>query len=248
MLGPDGTVLRDMSSRRKHAALTNFTPATAYEVQDGHYALRLVGGSSPSSHALTTIPFDIKPYTQPFTMAAWIKINSWRGDGAARGMQLMSIGNADFNSLTFQVWRDKVTVVADSTGSANWEIGDVPPVGATALSLATLYHVAIVRNTAGVYTAWLNGKEDGTATLESDLAINNTTLKLGCHYALNTTYDSDGWIYEIGIWPRVLASSEMKILASHIGSTVEQKQRGRSYKAAAAPPAGNRRRRLLIGN
>jgi hypothetical protein len=226
------------------------TLSSCWVVSGGKYALDFVGGGTDRVEGIS--PISLAEFSQPFTWSAWIRIRSWRGIPASAPFNstyssIASIGTANFQTASFQLIDRKVQLLASSNGSS-WTVGDpvnATGIGSTSLDLATWYHVAVTRNSAGIYTAWINGKSDGTRTLAANLQFNNSTLRIGSHYALNTDFDTDGQVDDMLLFDRALSATEMSNLyQSGRGGVYKQLRRTRLAKAASA-----RRRRYsqLVG-
>lgn len=153
-------------------------------------------------------PLNISNYTQPFTMSAWVYVDQFRSSAFV----ICTIGTGDYQAASFQIWQNKLTFIADASGTGPWDVGD-PAIGLSTLSISKTYHLACSRNSKGVYTVYVNGVPDGSATLASNLSLNNQIMKIGAHYALNTGYDSDGQIDDVRIYNRALTPSEIRLLA-----------------------------------
>lgn len=217
-LGPTGGTLFDHSGYRNHGTLTNMDPGTDWVVSGrGGYALDFDGVNDHI--AAGNAPIDISNVlTQPFSMASWAFIRNWKGGSPAteKCANWVAIGSADYNAASFSTYLGKTSFIG-GTGSS-WVVGATPPIGSTVLSLGQWYHVAVTRNTSGVYTVYVNGVPDGTVTQTTNLGLNNQAIKFGCHYALHASYMSDGILNDIRIYNRALTPSEILTLSGFGGN------------------------------
>lgn len=248
-LGPSGTRLHDHSGRANWGTLTDRTPVDAWVVQSGQYALDFAGGGTDRVEGIS--PISLATFSQPFTWSAWIRVRAYRGSSAIPPytntyFPIASIGTANFQMASLGLINKQVNLLASSNGSS-WTIGDPPSgngIGTTQIDAGVWVHVAASRSAGGVYTAWLNGKNDGTRTLASNLQFNNNTLRIGSHYALNTIFDADGFVDDLTIWDRELQFGDMQELYQ-IGRggmyTPRRRRRAYSYRPSL------RRRLILTG-
>jgi hypothetical protein len=210
-LGPTGLRLEDRSPYKNHGTLTNMDPATCWKQSGGADALNFSGGID--DRVVSTIDSNyFKTYTNPFTFSCFAYIRSWRGAGGFESATFVSIGTVDYQAISFQAWKKKLTIYADTNGTINWEFGDTPPIGSWDLSLGTWLHLSGTRSPSGIYTVFVNGIANGSVTNTSNLIINNNTLKFGGHYGGNTTYDFDGLIDDVRIYNRALTAQEIQAL------------------------------------
>lgn len=247
-LGVTGDRLLDFSRFGNHATLTAMDVNTAWTNQSGRLAISYVGGGTDRVEGVA--PFSLATFSQPFTWSAWIYVRAYRGSAATAPFTNTyftagNIGTSDFNTCAFILIGRQVNLLSSSTGSS-WNLGDPVSgtgIGTTQIDAGVWAHIAITRSIGGVYTAWLNGKSDGSRTLTSNLRFNNSTLRIGCHYALNTTFDSDGFVDDMFIWDRQLSPDAM--------SQLYQLDRGGMFVPERRRPVvfdfgSSRRRRLLM--
>jgi hypothetical protein len=183
-------------------------------------------------------------------MAAWIYVRSFRGSTSTvypnSYFTAVNIGTANFACACLMLVDKKVQFLASSNGSS-WTIGEPANgvgIGQTSVDLATWTHIAVTRNTNGVYTAYRNGRADGSRTSTANLNITSNLVRIGCHYALNTVFDTDGFIDDCLFVQRAMTEPEIRQLYQiGRGGMLTPRRRRRAYSMAT----GLRRRLLLTG-
>jgi hypothetical protein len=220
-LGPHpdkGDKARDLTGRRNHGTLTN-GPTWSNQTYRGQTfrGCSFVGGVDDKIVFPAALSVSWTDYTAPFTMACWAFIRSWRGEAGSEMCMFGSIGTVNNQSISFCVWKKTLQLIGDTTGGASWDIGEptILPIGRSKISLNTWYHLAITRSSGGVYSAWIDGKLDGTATLAANLITNDSTFQIGGHYGGNTTYDGNSIISDFRVYGRVLTQAEISTTARH---------------------------------
>jgi hypothetical protein len=241
--GPSGYRLLDRSGRGNHGTLTNMA-ASRWAGSVGGWTLDYAAGSA-NRVEVTTSPLSVATVaTQPFTIAAWINVRAYRGDSTY--FTAVNIGTANFSCACLILVDRKVQLLASSNGSS-WTIGDPPTgtgIGQTSVDLATWTHVAVTRDTSGLYTAYRNGRADGSRTSAANLNITSNLVRIGCHYALNTAFDTDGFIDDCLFAQRAMPEAEIaQLYQIGRGGMLTPRRRRRAYSVAT----GLRRRLLLTG-
>ena len=159
--------------------------------------------------------------TQPFSLSAWFYVNAFTGTSPAteKNAPILTIGTGDYNAFQFGSWTGKLTAYADTNGVTAWDFGAEPTIGTTSLSTGQWYHGVVTRNTAGLYSIYLNGKLDGSITNSNNLFLNNQTLKIGAHYGMNSSYMLNGQIDDVRIYNYALTANQVKNIMNE-GSAV----------------------------
>ena len=247
-IGPTGYSVVDLSGSRKHGTLTNTTPAAAWKVNQG-WALDFDKNSSPSNHVqIGDAPYNISVVaTSPYTWTAWFFIRSWTGISSYENMGLISVGTADYQAMSMIMYRKRFGC-SGSTNGSSWTVGSNSgayyPLFDADLNLGVWYHGAITRDVSGTYRGYVNGAYGRSQTITGSLILNNQTMKIGAHYALNETYDTDGFIDDVRFYSRCLTQEEIALLACQRAIAYQPRRPRRFYSFA---DVSNRRRRFFLG-
>jgi hypothetical protein len=219
-LGMSGAVLYDHSRALQHGALVNM-PATRWvSGPAGMIALDFIGGTNPAQRVdLGTLPYDLSVVaTQPFSITAWAYVRAWRGITNYEIFCIFNVGSQDYKAFYLVIYEKRLVFTADTTGSSYWDAGikseNLQPFSPTDLPLGTWLHCAVTRDVAGRYVLYVNGQWAAERTLTTNLVLNSLAAKIGAHYALNTTYDTDGYINDVRLYRRALPPEEIALLAS----------------------------------
>lgn len=196
-----GTTWSDLSGNGNNVALVN---GPTYNTDNGG---AIVFDGVNDYGQIDTAPINISTVsTSPFTISAYIRISAWETNNS---FQILSIGTGDYNSANFQILTSKLTFIADTNAAADWNIGSPTAIGTTNLSLNTWYFLTVTRTTAGVYTVYINTTSNGAVTNTGNLTLNNQTLRIMSHYALNTEYMANGRIAALYMYNYALTSTEI---------------------------------------
>jgi hypothetical protein len=220
-LGPTGLTVRDWSSVKNNAALTNMAAASDWFISNGRYALDLDG---TDDYLTITAPFS--GTTLPYSFSGWFYFRTLAGSDSDpcllnSGSAYLAVGS----SSRMQFF---------SGGSWRHFTGTVPT--------GRWVHLAWVRRATASCEAYINGVSLGTLAFNpGDLT---STTYIGSRSDA-TNLGLDGMLDSVHIHNRQITPSEVAILALRRGIAYELAPRRRSSVQVAG---FNRRRRLLLGS
>jgi hypothetical protein len=111
--------------------------------------------------------------TGPFTIEAWIYPNN---NTAGQILGRQSAATARGIALVYGEVSQKFTFSAGDTNNAAWE---VQITSTNTFSSSQWHHVAITRNASNVFTLWVNGVSEGTATNSVVIADDSSPFYIG---------------------------------------------------------------------
>jgi hypothetical protein len=111
--------------------------------------------------------------TGPFTIEAWIYPNN---NTAGQILGRQSAATARGIALVYGETSQKFTFSAGDTNNAAWE---VQITSTNTFSSSQWHHVAITRNASNVFTLWVNGVSEGTATNSVVIADDSSPFYIG---------------------------------------------------------------------
>lgn len=174
--------------------------AADFEAGDSDYLS--ITDASQSGLDLTgdvSVSFWITPESQPATNSQYSIVSKYNSATANRSYDF---AYRDVSSTKY------FRFVSTTTGSTNFNILDV----AYTMSNATTYHVVMTFDaSAATMELWVNGSSQGTAT-GSFTSIYNGSSDFRISGLGNSTSFFDGVLDEVGIWSKVLTSSEISDL------------------------------------
>lgn len=200
--GQGTTTLTDLVGSN-HGTLTNMDPSTDWVVDDGKYALDFNGSND---YVAMVSGFDPNVPAN-VTISAWVKVRQMLVYGSA---PVMTIGTANYRSITFGLWNRQICLIVSTNGSSWTNItfgGSFQPVD-------TWLHLSLVHTANGVYTGYVNGVAIGSFTTTSPLLLNNTITRLGAHYSLSSTYALNGWLDDIRIFDTNLTLADLAAIVA----------------------------------
>ena len=178
---------------------------------------------------------------RPFSFASWFKLDAF--ETADSGFYF-NIGSENFKCLSAGVYSGKLTMTG-STNGTTWSFGETFRIGTTTLTVDGLWHSFIgTRDVAGVYSVYLDGQLDGAVTEATDLfAFNSYAVRIGCHYALNTSYSYNGKLAGVSWYNYTLnagqASAWHKATRGSFANGFRRKPLSIPYAPAAAAGGGS---------
>lgn len=247
-IGPTGYSVVDFSGSGKHGTITYTTPAAFWKINQG-WALDYNKNTAPPNHVLIgNAPYNVSVVaTSPFTLSCWFFIRSWTGGASAEYMPHIAIGTANYQSVSMLVYIKRFGIIGSTDGATQnvgYSGGAYYPLFNSDLNLGEWYHGAITRDVLGVYSGYVNGMYGRSQTNTSNLVLNDQTMKIGAHYALNETYDADGFIDDARFYRRCLSPDEIALLSRQRAISYTPRRARRFYSFA---DVSNRRRRFFLG-
>jgi hypothetical protein len=175
-------------------------------------ALDFIGGTSPTPYVdIGTLPYDIAAL--PFTLSAWFYQRS-AGNGQ---FTIVSIGTGNYQSLSFMVLIDRLSMLGDTTGTANWDVGIknlAQPFSTFDIPYNAWIHGAVTKDVNNKMVIYVNGLMNTERELPANLVLNDLTARIGAHYSLTDYYVPDGYINDVRLYRRALPAEEIALLAS----------------------------------
>lgn len=240
-LGPSGLRLHDVSGRNNWGTLTNMDAATDWVIEGGQYALDFDGtndyvdcGDTVSLPSTTNV--DV-------TLSAWFRVTGkigqfrtifTRGKNNPGNTAIYEIGVSNSNVIYF--YR------AVPSGFIT---------GVSAVSLNVLYHAVATIRSNGVLVIYLNGRQDGSASITAPFSTTPDTTFIGVDGTINANDKSYfiGQVFDVGVWNRVLSPNEVRSLYNlGCGGMLRRRRQRRAYISEAAFRAyWARHRTQLIG-
>lgn len=154
--------------------------------------------------SVTDAVFDFTDVSaSPFTILAWVKIDSFNVADSA----VVTVGTSDFGALTFSVYSDGGLRVIASTSGSGWEIIHGSAAGLVSTGTWALIHLR--RDTAGLYEWGVNGSFSASHTNATDILLNNNTLKVGSHYSGVAGASFDGDIGAVLVYDSALSTGDV---------------------------------------
>ena len=147
------------------------------------YAVSLSGGSYLSIPNSTVFDFG----SGNFTFESWIHPTSL----SAQGIILAKTNDSSqYGQYEFRLNTNGTLVLYVSTSGTTWNITLTT---ATALSINTWYHIALTRNTGGVFTIWINGTSAATVTNNLTIWTSTWPVTIG-NYRSGTSTPFTGYL------------------------------------------------------
>jgi len=184
-----------------------FTITGSLEIVDSPFGKAMSFDGSSYLTGIANNDFDVRDVSEkPFTICHWVYIPS----APANFHDCFTIGNTNFNALSWGVDTTRKIRFLSSTGGSSWNI-DKSSDGTVTVNTWT--HIAVTRTTAGVYTLYLNGVASGTVTNTTDIFLNNYIPRLAGHYAGVAGFHLNGRMKDFMFFKRALSSTEILNIA-----------------------------------